>query len=280
MSERLPLARAFAESRPQAAARALEEMPSSDAAVFLEALSGETAAAVVEHMSPGAAARRLSAMDLEKAGACLTELDSRAGGAVLRACAPDARHRLLNQLPARRVRHFRRSLAYTLDVVGAWIEYGVPALSAQQTCTDALSLLRNRNRTRDTQVFLYGSGRRYVGTVSVGSLLQAKPNTELARLSVPVRPVPDGLDIDEVEGLPEWDERVLLPVTAPDGSLLGGLSRSGLNRALRSVFPDLPQAEPESLLAHLLAAYLRTGSELIRLLIGRSATTGPSDGRG
>lgn len=268
------IAAAFAEHEPEAAARALEEIPSEGAALFLASLEAGQAAKLVEQMSPGPAARRLSAMEAKPAAAILMELDSRGCVEVLRVCNAEARQSLLAELPARRVQHFRRSIAYTLDTVGAWIDYDVAALPGTRSVADALQLLRQRRREDDGQIFVLRGGTLYAGVVTTAALLHAKADTPLSRIADrSVRALSDAADVDEVEHLDDWDLCALLPVTAPDGSLLGGLSRAGLRRALRSVFPQLPPTQPDSLVAHLFIAYLRTGTEMLRLLIGRGSNT-------
>lgn len=278
MSEGAPpgwaLASAFAEHEPEAAARALEEMPSEGAALFMTALPADQAARVVEQMSPGPAARRLSAMDAEPATAILMELDSRGCVEVLRVCSSEVRKALLARLPARRVQHFQRAIEYTLDTVGAWIDYDVATLPGTRTVGEALQLLRQRRRDDDSQVFVLRGSALYAGVVMLSTLLHTAADTPLSRVADRrVRALSDGAEIDEVESLDDWDFCALLPVTAPDGSLLGGLSRAGVRRALRSVFPPLTPAQPDSLIAHLFIAYLRTGTEMLRLLIGRGAST-------
>lgn len=269
----LRLARAFADSEPEAAARALESLPGEDAALFLAELEPEVAARVVDEMSHGSAARRLALIDTDRAARVLEALGSRGCVTILRVCAPEPRRALLATLPPRLVQHYRRSLAYTLDAVGAWIEYDVPAMAAHRSVGEALQVLRQRGKADDSAVFVLRSAQLYGGAVSLARLLQAAPDAPLSRvMDRGLRPLSDAQDVDEVEHLDDWDHWSVLPVTAPDGSLLGGLSRAGLRRALHSVYPQAPSAQPESLLAHLFTAYLHTGADLLRLLIGR----GPS----
>lgn len=268
------LASAYANAEPEAAARALEELPSEGAALFLAALDADPAARLVEQMSPGPAARRLSAMEPEAAAAILMELDSRGCVEVLRICSGESRQALLARLPARRVQHFRRAIEYTLDTVGAWIDYDVAALPGTRSVGEALQLLRRRRREDDGLVFVLRGAALYAGVVTISTLLHTPADTPLSRVADRrVRALSDAADVDEIEALDDWDLCAMLPVTAPDGSLLGGLSRAGLRRALRSVFPQLPPSQPDSLLAHLFIAYLRTGTEMLRLLIGRGAST-------
>lgn len=270
MTEGLGLALAFAEHEPESCARLLEELPAVQAALFLDQLAERDAAGVLEHMTPGSAARRLSLLDATRVSAMLEALDSRDSVAILRACTPDTRRGLLGELPGRLVQHYRRSLAYTLDTVGAWIDYDVPTLPAQRTVEDARTLLRQRHRNDDGQVFLVRTSRTYAGTVPLPALLHAEPDTPLLRLiDRRVRVLSDTVDVDDAQRLDDWDERSQLPVTAPDGSLLGALSRTALRRALHAVQPQAPVAQPDSLLAHLFLTYLETGSEFLRLLIGR-----------
>lgn len=271
MAEGLRLARAFAEHQPDAAARALEEIASDEAALFLAELPARLAAPLVERLAPAAAARRLCALPAADAAAVLRELDERSCAAILRVCGRDDRRALLAELPARRVQHYRRASEYTVDTVGAWVDYDVPALPGTRSVAEALELLRQRRRAQDAQVFVLRGAAQYGGQVSVTALLHAAPDALLAQVADRgVRALSDAMEIDEAEALDDWDRATVLPVTAPDGALLGGLSRLGLRRALDAVYPQLPPAQPDSLLAHLFTAYLRSGTELLRLLIGHA----------
>ncbi len=282
MIEALQLTTQFIVQQPEAAARVMEETPSTEVALLLSELSARQVAPMIAMMFPGAAARRLSAMSTAKAAAILIELDGRSGAAILRICSNETRRALLELLPARRVRHFNRALAYTQDTVGAWIDYDVPALAADNTAGDALQLLHRRAEAKDVQVFALSSSRGYAGIVPVTALLQSPAETPLSRLADrSIRALTDSMNVDGLITLDDWDQCNLLPVIGPDGSLLGGLSRAGLRRALNTVFPNLPAAEPDSLLAHLFTAYLRAGSELVRLLLGSNPPARPvedSDG--
>ncbi|MGQ0528556.1 MAG: magnesium transporter MgtE N-terminal domain-containing protein [Panacagrimonas sp.] len=270
MTESLALASAFVEHEPEAAARALEGMTSEQAALLLAELPTRLSGPLLEHFTPGGAARRLAAMPSERAAAILEESGSRVSVSVLRVCPPETRRAVMSALPARLVQHVRRSMAYTPDTVGAWIDYDVPSLAAHRSVGEALQLLRQRNRPDDTQVFLLRAGHLYAGAVATPALLHVPADTPLSRLADRhLRALSDALDVDEAEQLPDWDDHALLPVTAPDGALLGALSRAGLRRALHSVFPQPASTQPDSLLAHLLSAYLHTGTELMRLVLGR-----------
>lgn len=268
MIEGFGLATAFAEHQPEEASRALEEMPAGDAALFLAELSPPLAAPLLEAMSPGSAARRLTPLPVPHAAAILLALDSRSCSAILRACPAAARRALLAELPPVRNQHYSRTLAYTLDTVGAWIDYDVPAIGGQRSVEDALILLRERGRAADAQVFVLRPGHLYAGVVATPRLLHASPEMALSRIADrSLRALSDTTDVGEVAEA-QWDEYALLPVTAPDGTLLGGLSRAALRRAMHSVFPAPAAAPPESLLAHLFTAYLHAGAELMRLLVG------------
>lgn len=266
------LALAYAEFEPESAARALEELPSEEAALFLAELDPEIAAKVLDEMSHGSAARRLALLPADRAAKILEEIGSRGCVTILRVCAPEPRRAILSALPPRLVQHYRRSLAYTLDAVGAWIEYDVPAMAGHRTAGEALQVLRQRANPEDNAVFVLRAGQLYAGAASLAALLQSAPELPLSRvMDKRLRALSDAVDVDEIEKLDDWDRWSVLPVTAPDGNLLGGLSRAGLRRALHSVFPQAPTAQPESLLAHLFMAYLHTGADLLRLLMGRGA---------
>lgn len=270
----LVLATAFAQDEPEAVAQALEELPSEAAALFLAELAPAEAAPVLDEMSAGSAARRLAPLPAEQAARFLDAVGSRGCVSILRVCAPDPRRAILAALPPRLVQHYRRSLAYTLDAVGAWIDYDVPTLPGHRTVAEALQVLRQRAKLEDCEVFVLRSAQFYGGTASLGALLQAAPDAPLSRvMDRGLRPLSDAADVDDIQTLGDWDHWSMLPVTAPDGSLLGGLSRADLRRALNSVFPLPASTQPQSLLAHLFTAYLHTGADLLRLLIGRGLSS-------
>lgn len=280
MAEGLVLATAFAESEPESVARALEELPSEQAALFLAELEPSQAAPVLDEMSAGSAARRLALLEARQAATFLEAVGSRGCVTILRVCPPEPRRAILAELPPRLVQHFRRSLAYTLDTVGAWLEYDVPTLPGHRTVAEALHVLRQRAKQEDCAVFVLRSAQAYGGTVTLGALVHAAPDTPLSRLTDrSLRPLSDAADVDDIKDLDDWDHWAMLPVTAPDGNLLGGLSRAGMRRALNSVLPQPGNSQPESLLAHLFTAYLHTGSDLLRLLIGRGLSTTTSGSR-
>ena len=271
MSEGIALATAFARDAPEGAARALEDLSPESGALFLAELAPDVAAGVLEHLPPGSAARRIAMMETSTASALLVALDGRNRAAILRACANDLRQTLLSKLPARMTQQFRRSLAYTIDTVGAWIDYEVATLPAHRTAAEAVAYLRERRRSSDVQLFVVRAGHTYAGVIATPSLMAAPGDMPLSRLADRrVRPLVDTDELEEVGDYADWDEWAWLAVTAPDGSLLGGLSRAGLRRGLREVFPLAPTSMPDSLVAHLATAYLRTGAELLRLFIGGS----------
>lgn len=269
MSEGLALAGGYAEHEPESAARALEDLPAPDAALFLDRLTPALAAQLLTHMAPAAAARCLALLDEEQARATLGDLEARPCATILRAGTAEARRRWLAQLPPRRAQQFQRSLHYAPDAVGAWIEYDAPSISVQRSVGEALSLLRQRAQAGDAVLFLVGRGHRYAGLIAIPALLHQPAETPLAKLAdARVRPLSDLTEVDEIADLADWELCPLLPVTTPDGTLLGGLSRTALRRALESVFPSAPSSDSESLTAHLLRAYLHVISELLRLAFG------------
>lgn len=269
MSEGLALAGGYAEHEPESAARALEDLSPTDAALFLSRLAPALVAQLLAHMAPTAAVRRLALLDAEQSRATLGVLEARPCATLLRAGSPDLRRRWLAQLPPRRAQQFQRSLHYAPDAVGAWIDYDAPAISVQRTVGEALALLRQRALAADTVLFIVGRGHRYLGLMMIPALLHQAAETPLAKLvESRVRPLSDLTEVDEIADLADWELSPLLPVTAPDGTLLGGLSRTALRRALESVFPIAPSTGTESLIAHLLRAYLHVITELLRLAFG------------
>jgi len=266
---------AYLQQRPESAARALEGLLAADAAEVLQRAPARIAAPVVGVMSSVRAAQCAAELPAETAAALCAALSWPDAAALLRRLDGEARERVLEELPERTARRFRRSLDYPDDVVGAWIEFEVPAILDDRTVTDAVRLLEQSPAYAGSHLLLTDTTQRYRGMIALAALLASAATSTLATLAQDgAQPVRDAASLASVAEHPGWEAATVLPVVNHRGELLGGLTRQTLRKALKQAAPASRDAGA-SLPAEMLKAWLLSGEGLLRLLV-----QGAGDGRG
>ncbi len=259
---------AFLRRQPRAAARAIEEIDSADGAAFLSTVPARICGPVVAAMAPWTAARCLERLEPETASAVIRAMPYQDGTTVLRLIAKDRIGAILEQLPKRLARDFTTSLTYPKASVGAWMDHGVPAFTAERKVAEALKSLRRGHAGSLSHAFVIDAGRHFIGVVSLGSLLRAAAETPLGEImDGSVRPLSNRATLASVANLPRWDDYSVLPVIGRRKQLLGGLTRSALRNGLGAEAELAPVLNPDSMAGNLFIDYLVVCSGLLRLAL-------------
>jgi Mg/Co/Ni transporter MgtE len=266
MSDGAKLTLAYLEHAPAAAAKVLHEIGINDAAAFLETVPARLAAPVVNHMIPAVGARCLERLAAPRSAAILRNLAYHDGASLLRLVRVELRESILAELPTSIAKRLHRSLQYSINSVGAWIDPDVPLLSPEHTVEDALRYLRD-TRTA-SHIFLEStSNGRFLGAISVHELLRSEHMAPLAQLPIEeIAPISNRAALATVAFHPAWDEYLMLPVVGRRYNVLGGLSRIAVRRGVHEQHAGT-QAAPNSVLANLGSALLLTCTALFRLLV-------------
>ena len=279
MPELPELTLAFLQQRPESAARTLEGLSAADAAEILRRMPARIAAPVAAAMSSSSAARCAAELPADVAAALCAALSWSDAAAVLRQLEPRAREAVLAELPAKLAQRFARSLAYSADVVGAWIELDIPAVPDDRSVAEALQLLARSAGDSGSHLLLTDAAQRHTGSLPLDALVKSASTaalSELARRDLP--PLRDSASLASVTGSPGWDVATVLPVVSHRGELLGGLTRRTLHKAIDQAAAP-PQPAGTSLTGALLRAYLQSGEGLLRLLLqGKDGRVGGDAG--
>lgn len=215
-------ARAFAESRPDDAARLIEQYPTPEAAAFLASLAPDLAAGTVSRMTSAAASACLSAMPHEAGAPIVAALAPLQASALLRRLAPEVRERLLADLDGDVRIPLHRLLSYPEDAVGALADPAVLALPDDLTVATALQQLRRHHHAAHHHVYVVDREHTLVGIVHLRDLLAGRGRNPLASLVQPVRATL--LATTRLAGAaahPAWHDTDALPVTDDAGRLIG-----------------------------------------------------------
>jgi Mg/Co/Ni transporter MgtE len=266
MSSTSALTLAYLEQAPAAAAKVMEEIGINDAAAFLETVPARLSAPVVNNMIPATGARCLERLTAPRSAAILRTLPYHDSASMLRLVRVELRDPILAELPTSVAKRLHRSLQYSINAVGAWIDPDVPLLSPQHTVDDALRYLRETRNT--SHIFLESAGDgRFIGAISVNELLHSERSVPLSRLPVDaIAPVSNRAALVTIAFHPAWDDYLILPVVGRRHNLLGGISRTALRRGVHEHHVDAVKA-PSSLLGNLFAALVLTFSGIIRIAV-------------
>jgi len=267
MTELPELTLAYLRERPESAARALEGLPSEDAAGIMLHAPSRIAGPVLAAMTTLYAARCVTELPTDVAAAHCDELPWSDCAGVLRVLEAPARESLLGALPGSKARRLRRSLAYADNTIGAWVEPDAAALPADRSVEDAGRLLAGMPDYAESHLLLTDATQRYSGAVTLGRLLSSAAGTALETLaSRDLRPLRDTASLGSALAADDWERSTILPVVNHRGELLGGLTRRTLGHALQDMAAR-DRNEPPPLFAQLLKAYLASGEGLLRLLL-------------
>jgi Mg/Co/Ni transporter MgtE len=279
MSSSNTLSLAYLEHAPAAAAKVLQEIGINDAAAFLETVPARLAAPVVNHMIPAMGARCLERLTAPRSAAILRGLPYHDSASMLRLVRLELRDQILAELPTSVAKRLHRSLQYSINAVGAWIDPDVPLLSPEHTVEDALRYLRETRNA--SHIFLESaSNGRFAGAISVNELLHSERATPLSQLPIDaITPVSNRAALATIAFHSAWDDYLMLPVVGRRHNLLGGISRTALRRGVHEHHVEAIKA-PGSLLGSLSAALLLTFSGVLRIAVqaGSPASSNHKEG--
>lgn len=235
------LIRTFAQTHPDAAAHAIEELdvPESaaiiaelDSAVMgpvLERLAAHRAAAVFAHLGPEATQGLIHRMTPRQAAVVLQHLDA------------ELREHLLTGIDSEQIQLVRSALRYPPDTAGGLMEFPVTSLPIDLTVQETIG--RIRQAPRETLHYLYVTQRdgRLIGVLSMRDLLLALPQQPLeAIVRRNVATVRATMDREEVAELMRSRGFVALPVVDDEDRLLGVVRHEQvLDTVQQEAFEDL-----------------------------------------
>ena len=231
---------AFMRGHPAQAAQVLESLPSGEVAALFERVPARLGAAVLAAMLPHRAAGCIAALADARALELLSPMGTQPTVAVLRHLSEPRRRALIAGLPTAAAVASTLLLDFAEDTLGAWVDPDITILPPDTHVVVALEHLRETAAAHPL-VCVADNERRLLGTVSLGTLLQAPAGASLGTL---MRPPTETLaayaPLAGTPAHPGWVNSSVLPVLDPGKRLIGVMTRDALTRALRRT------AQPDS----------------------------------
>jgi magnesium transporter len=268
MADDIPLTLAFMDSRPEAAARVLEDMPADDAAALFAQVPARVGAEVLRQMAALSAARCLEILPPERGAGLLRELPFVDAVTFFRNLPPGMRSAIADDLPADLARDLRIAVTYPVGTVGAVMDQAAVTVAPTRTADEVAKLLKRRRRKSADHLFVVDGDGRYVGTVRTGDILRADGKTRVdAFMDAAVTPLSNRATLASVLGNPQWNSYLSLPVIGRTGNFLGALSRAALSAGLgelRRGRGTRTQDGADTLAGNLITAYLLACAGMVR----------------
>lgn len=224
------------ETRDEAVARRIEDIPTSEGAAVLSELPNAEAADVAEALDPNTAADILSEMDSRDAARVVAGMETPEASVVLSAMDPDdrvdvlghvtpvRREELVSDLPAEDAEEVRKLAAYRPDTAGGLMTTDVTALHEALTVEGAIQVLRSKQQRHEQLFYSYvvDSRQHLVGVLSMRDLILAQPDERLADIMIQsVKALPAAMDQEEVARLFQKLNYLAMPVVDELGRLVG-----------------------------------------------------------
>lgn len=222
------LREALAETHPADIADLMEAVEDLEARRrILSLLDPPRAGAVLSLVDEALAEQLLAAVPEAKLRDIVAALDSDDAADLLAELPRERVDAVLRAIPARLSRQVETLLQYPEESAGGIMQAEVVAVNADLTVQQATDELRRRAReVKDVHtVFAVDSEGRLVGSLPVSRLILAPAEARVATvMDREVLSVPASMDQEEVASLFKRYDLITLPVTAPDGRLLGRIT--------------------------------------------------------
>jgi Mg/Co/Ni transporter MgtE len=237
VTNEIDLCQAFIDAYPDDAARAVEGLPSAQAAALVAAMSPETAARALSRMAPTVAADCLERAAPDCAAAVLLALRVDRAAVLLRQIADAATPPILQQLPADERGVLLAVLRHPHGTAGALMDRRVVSTSESATAGEALSLLRRSTRHAHDYVYVVDGAHRLAGVVGLDQLLVARAGTPVSTImTLPVSSLSVHANRAAILAHAGWRQFRALPVVDDGAVLLGAIS----HEAFRALEQDSP----------------------------------------
>lgn len=228
---------------PVEMAEAIRKLPVERRRVLAGALGDERLADLLEELPESEQVRIVEGLDLEHAARVLDEMDADDAADLLGELPMGRRDALLGAMAPDEAAPVRRLLTYAADTAGGLMTPEPVIMPPTATVATALARLRDPDLpvSLAAQVFVTAAPHetptgRYIGIVGIQRLLREVPAKLLGRcLDDQPEPVPADISEQEVAGrLADYDA-VAVPVTDPEGRLIGAVT---VDDVLRRLLPQ------------------------------------------
>jgi Mg/Co/Ni transporter MgtE len=223
---------------PGDAARAVESMPTAEAAALLDALPAEASDALLPRLIPVTVAGSLSLLQPERAASLVSGMPRSRAAAVLRAMRPREQAATVAALDLEVRRAMEPLLRYSEGTAGALMDPAVLSVASSASVAETLERIRKSAQQAMYYVYVVDDEQRLFGVVSMRELMETNGTEPVAiHAKRPVESVLPRASAESVLEHPAWSRFHALPVVSSSGRFLGVI-RYETVRALEGSFVE------------------------------------------
>jgi magnesium transporter len=225
------LALNFTQEHPPDAALILERLSPDEAAAYFEQMPPRLAAAVLQKMVSSTAAECIARLSPQRFAQIVSVLPLDGTAALLRRLTPEQQEHLLKQAPPNIAPLLARLLGYPKNCAGALMDPLVLALPEDITVSEASARVRRAPRHALYYLYVIDRDQKLVGVLNLRELMLAAPRDSLA--AVMHREVASLTALSDrvaITDHPFWRDVHALPVVDDHGVFLGVLRYETLRR--------------------------------------------------
>jgi magnesium transporter len=167
---------------PDEVARFLDERMPGETALIVHDAGPEEGVHILERLNPRVAADVLRHMPAEAAKIALRQMHPARAAPIVASFEATEREGVLSRLPRRFASEVRELLTYPFDTAGALMDPRITAFSPETTVDDALRKMRTFKEKELGAIYLTDASGRLVGSVPLGEIATATPETKLRDL--------------------------------------------------------------------------------------------------
>lgn len=219
----------FAAGHPVQLARALESMPTSDAAEVMTELPADVLAELLRWVAPLTAARCLEVVSVEAVVRTFSTTRRDVAASILRTMNRAHRLQIVDALSPDVRKAMRSLLRYPEGTAGALMDPEVIALAEGVSAGEALERLRLSPRHALHYVYVVSDELKLTGVVNIPELMGARPDQLLGLISTrTLDSLSSRASWESIVMHPAWKRVHALPVVEPDGRFLGAVRYESL----------------------------------------------------
>lgn len=172
----------YLRQHPEEVARFLDDRGPGETAALLATAVPHTAAQILERLNPRVAADALLRLSPEVARLVVTAMNPARAAPIVVSLPVQEREALLARLEPRIAAEIREILSYPSESAGALMDPRITAFTEDTTVDEALRRMRTFKEKELGAIYLQDSSGRLVGSVPLGELATALPETKLKDL--------------------------------------------------------------------------------------------------
>jgi magnesium transporter len=172
----------FLRHHPEEVAHFLDARAPEETAYIVHDAGPEAAVHLLERLNPRVAAEVLRYLPAEAAKIALRQMHPARAAPIVASFEANEREAVLSRLPRRFASEVRELLTYPFDTAGALMDPRITAFTPETTVDDALRKMRTFKEKELGAIYLTDTSGRLVGTVPLGEIATATPETKLKDL--------------------------------------------------------------------------------------------------